>query len=565
VHYSLYGNIVFSNYFEDDLEQYYYRSNIPVDQSKYLHYILYWYRFFWIKSFGREKNFNKEIHFIRWKKNPMNFTDYLFENRKFSKNPFLLGSDSVITYNDLYSRVNTLAHSIYRFTGSGNKILLFSENSYFFVVAYLAIIKSGNIAVLIETRIGDNELDYISKSCNFAAIFIQEKFLPRIDQKQHMVFLETTIASFPEEKCEFKNEQDAEDTAVIIFTSGSTGTKKGVMLTHRNLIANTESILKCILIKQSDRMCVVLPFFYCYGASLLHTHLRSGASLVFSNMVFLGSVINDINRFECTGFAGVPSTFQILINKTSFLHEKLPSLRYFTQAGGQLPNKYIQKIVEAFPSKDFYVMYGATEATARLSYLNPCLVTKKIGSIGKGIPGVKLEVVGLDGNLTSPHEIGEITAIGENIMKGYYNDTEETALVIKNGRYYTGDLAMIDEEGYIFIVGRSKNIIKSGGFRISPFEIEDLILSVPEVLGCVVIGIPDDLMGEAVVAVIQVLPNSDKEKIENEISILCTTSLPSYKVPRYIEHIEEYPLNSSLKIDRNALRSNILERMKNLK
>jgi acyl-CoA synthetase (AMP-forming)/AMP-acid ligase II len=157
-----------------------------------------------------------------------------------------------------------------------------------------------------------------------------------------------------------------------------------------------------------------------------------------------------------------------------------------------------------------------------------------------------------------PGETGEITAIGENIMRGYFDDPEETAAAVHHGRYFTGDLATVDEEGYIFIVGRSKNIIKSGGFRISPKEIEDLILTLPEVTGCVVIGLPDEIMGEAVSAVFQT-PCPDKERVKKDIVTLCTGRLPSYKAPKYIDCIEEYPLNSSNKVDRTALRLMILD------
>ncbi len=488
-----------------------------------------------------------------------NFVDYLFENSSLSSRPVLLGSDGVITYNSLYNTVNEIASALFRDYGSGNMILLISENNCFFVASYLAIIKSGNTAVLAETRIGKNDLAEIIRSCPLVAYFIQEKFLDLFEGSPIDIYTEKSLGSLSRGIFEFTTHVQPEDVAVIIFTSGSTGTKKGVMLTHKNLIANTESILGYLHLTESDRVCVVLPFFYCYGASLLHTHIRAGGSLVLNNKIFLGSVINDINHYECTGFSGVPSTYQILINRTPFLTEEFPSLRYLTQAGGQLPNKYIRMIVDAFPQKEFFVMYGATEATARLSYLPPHLVKEKMGSIGKGIPGVKLEVLGPNGDPVKPGEVGEITAMGDNIMKGYYNDPEATAAAIRDGRYYTGDLATVDEDGYIYVVGRSKNIIKSGGYRISPNEIEDLILSLEDVSGCVVVGVPDDVMGEAVIAVVQPT-GGGREDLTAKIISLCNTTLPSYKVPRGIEFIDEFPLNSSNKVDRNRLKAMIMDR-----
>lgn len=489
----------------------------------------------------------------------INFVDYLFENSRPSNRPFLLASDMVVTHAQLYDTVHEIACALFERYGSGNQILLISENNYFFIVSYLAIIKSGNTAVLIETRISEKDLAQVVHSCPLVACFVQEKLLDLFKGVPVDTYTENSLESLSKGMFEFSIPVHPDDVAVIIFTSGSTGGKKGVMLTHKNLIVNTESILGYLHLTESDRVCVVLPFFYCYGASLLHTHIRAGGSVVLNNKIFLGSVINDINKYKCTGFAGVPSTFQILINKTHFLTEELPSLRYFTQAGGQLPNKYIKMIVDAFPQKEFFVMYGATEATARLSYLPSRLVEEKMGSIGKGIPGVTLEVLDPNGLPIKPGEIGEITAMGDNIMKGYYNDPEGTAVAVRGGRYYTGDLATIDEDGYIYVVGRSKNIIKSGGYRISPNEIEDLILSLEEVSGCVVVGVPDDVMGEAVIAVVQ-SGGAERENVSAKIMSLCSTTLPSYKVPMGIEFVDEYPLNSSNKVDRSRLKAMVMDR-----
>jgi len=492
----------------------------------------------------------------------MNFVDYLFENTLNPEKECIIFRESVITYRDLMSRVDNLAAHLARSTGSEKECLILSENNSFFIIAYLAIIKSGNTALLVETRISDDQLTTIFRECQIRASFVQKKYRSKIASNDN-VFTEDLLSdNLPAPQFRSSPVND-NDVAVVIFTSGSTGAKKGVMLTHRNLCANTGSIVQYLDLNSDDRICVTLPFFYCYGASLLHTHLRIGGSIVISNNIFLGGVIRDINTSRCTGFAGVPSTYQILVRKTPFLKEKLPTLKYMQQAGGQLPNKYIRMIAEAFPEKKFFVMYGATEATARLSYLPPDKVLTHLGSIGKGIPGVELKVLNKNGNPVRPGEIGEITARGENIMMGYYGDSQGTAEVIKNGRLYTGDLATVDKDGYIFITGRAKHIIKSGGYRISPNEIEEFICSIDGVSGCVVIGLPDEIMGEAIVAVVQpdIFPESTLRKT---ILTLCTQQLPSYKVPNEVYFVREFPLNASDKVDKPALAVHILaDRMKN--
>jgi long-chain acyl-CoA synthetase len=491
----------------------------------------------------------------------MNFVRYLLERNRTQNTVFVLGDHGTLSYPELILKVEELATILQERYSSGKNILLMADNTPFFIISYLSIMYSGNTAVLVETRIRKADLIGIIETSSLSAALVQSKYLHYFEDSPLDIISESVLKESSDTGTFLSPpEMEDDDTAVIIFTSGSTGTKKGVMLTHKNLIANTGSIIEYLGLDERDRMCVALPLFYCYGASLLHTHLRAGGSIVLNQKPFLGSIITDINTYQCTGFAGVPSTFQILINKTPFLRQKLPSLRYFTQAGGQLPNKYITILAEHFPEKKLYVMYGATEATARLSYLPPELLCTKMGSIGKGIPGVTLRVVNKDMQPVKPAETGEIVAKGDNIMKGYYNDHEGTGAVLKNGWLYTGDLATVDEDGFIFIVGRSKNIIKSGGYRISPNEIENEILFLEKFRGCVVFGIPDETMGEAVVAVIQVNGTFDENDLRREVLSHCYERLPSYKVPKKIFFIDEFPLNSSNKTDMAALKEIVLSR-----
>jgi len=180
--------------------------------------------------------------------------------------------------------------------------------------------------------------------------------------------------------------------------------------------------------------------------SLLHTHLLVGGSVVLNNsFIFIGGIFRDLKQFNCTGFAGVPSHYQILIRKSkSFITSVFPDLRYVTQAGGKLPSVFIKEFADAFPRIDFFVMYGQTEATARLSYLPPSMLKEKPGSIGKGIPGVTLSVVNEQGLDVKPGETGEVIAKGDNVMKGYYKDELLTSQTIRDGYLFTGDLATVD-------------------------------------------------------------------------------------------------------------------------
>lgn len=503
----------------------------------------------------------------------MNIVDFLFENNRNLDKDFVVGTSEKISFEELYRKTITIASGLHAKYGDGNKFLLISDNSLFFIISYLAIIKSNNVVMLAETRMAEKDLSFIINDNSLKGCFVQELFRKRAEKliedskydqdlisEKDLIKLEKDLENKKSGIVQKNDLFDSDNLAVIIFTSGITGEKKGVMLSHKNIIANTQSIVEYLKLTEGDRMEVVLPFFYCYGVSLLHTHLRIGASIVLNKGFFL-KCLDEIDKYKCTGLAGVPATFQILVNKTDFLKRKFPSIRYFTQAGGKLANSYISCIADSFKDKLFFVMYGATEATARLSYLEPVLVTKKLGSIGKAIPGVTLEVLDNKGGKIKPGQIGEITARGDNIMSGYYKDRTETNKVLRNGRYYTGDIATIDEDDFIYILGRSKSIIKSAGHRISPQEIEELIISIDGVSGAVVVGMPDKLTGEAVAALVESKENS--EKFKQKIITYCNKKLPSYKVPKKIEITKNLLLNSSNKIDRAKVKEMILRKHEN--
>lgn len=487
----------------------------------------------------------------------MTFTDYVFEfSSKLSKIA-IIGKTS-ITYRNLYLKILDIAHAIRGISLKvENKVLIISENSSFFVESYFGIIKSGCTCVPINPTMSNEDIEYIINICDAKAIFIQKCLLKKLNiciNENIKIYTEETLNNrlIVEENIDSRNREIEinyiNDVAVILFTSGSTARPKGVMLTHYNLTYNTNSIIDYLNLTCLDRIEVVLPFYYCYGTSLLHTHLRVCGSLVINNkFMFPNSVLDDINKYKCTGLAGVPSHYQILLRKSSIINTDLPTLRYVTQAGGKLPNSIIMELKRVLGKTEIYIMYGQTEATSRLSYLAPDMIQKKLGSIGKGIPGTKLKVVDTNGKQVAIDMIGEIIASGGNIMKGYFNDRDETDKVIKNGYLYTGDLATVDSDGYIYIVSREKQIIKSGGNRISPKEIEETLMQIASVMEVAIIGISDDILGEAIKAFI-VLNNIDTIIDEKYVINYCRDKLPSYKVPKYVVFLEALPKNSSGKV-----------------
>jgi len=220
--------------------------------------------------------------------------------------------------------------------------------------------------------------------------------------------------------------------------------------------------------------------------------------VVDSRFLYPETVLQRMIDTQCTGFAGVPSHFQILLNVSGLRKKALPHLRYVQQAGGHLAPVFVRELREALPGTQVFIMYGQTEATARLSYLPPEFLDTKLGSIGTGIPGVALQVLSESGAPVRPGEVGEIVAQGENVARGYWADPAESETTFRRGALHTGDLATVDEDGFIYVVDRAKDFLKCGGERVSCRQLEDQILASNELLEAAVIGIPDDVLGESV-------------------------------------------------------------------
>jgi acyl-CoA synthetase (AMP-forming)/AMP-acid ligase II len=364
---------------------------------------------------------------------------------------------------------------------------------------------------------------------------------------------------------------DADRLAAILYTSGSTGMPRGVTLTHGNLGANTQQILDYLRLTADDSVTVVLPFHYSFGNSLLLTHVKVGGRLVVDNrFAFPQTILETMERERTTGFSGVPSTYAILCAKTDFLTRPHADLRYLTQAGGAMPPALTRRLREALPPRiALFVMYGQTEASARLSYLPPERLLEKLGSIGIAIPGVTLTLRHDDGAECGVGEVGEIVASGPNIMRGYWNDPEETAKVLKADGLHTGDLARKDEDGFIFIVDRIRNMIKSGAHRISAKEIEETIAELPGVAEACVIGVPDDLLGEAIEAFVVPAPGARVDgrgvaagassggraatgtapRLDAQAILRhCNANLAKFKIPRAIHFRDSLPKNSFGKV-----------------
>ncbi len=345
------------------------------------------------------------------------------------------------------------------------------------------------------------------------------------------------------------------EIASIIYTSGTTGEPKGVTLSHGNLSANTDSILAYLNLDASDSILNVLPFYYSYGNSVLHTHISIGARIVLENsMLYPHKIIERIAEENVTGFSGVPSTFSLLLGRVKLENYDLSSIKYITQAGGPMPPAITDKLVTTLPDAKIFIMYGQTEASARLTYLPHDKLEEKRGSIGIPVAGVDIVILDKQGKAVDIGETGEICAKGPNIMLGYWKNREKTDAVLIDSWLHTGDLAHFDEDGYIYIDGRSSDMIKTGGNRISPKEVEEVIQEISGVQEVAVIGIEDKLLGESIKAYVVPIPGSELNP--KSLQLYCRKNLAQYKIPKSIEFVDALPKTSSGKVQRYMLRDN---------
>ncbi len=468
----------------------------------------------------------------------------------------------------------------------GDRAGILSENSPEYIISYLGIQKAGGISVDINHQYSAHEVKKILNNCLASILLVENKYFKvAVETLNGAPFVKTVIIIDSQNKGLLpiltmrekisahidlfilediiKNddvsgrfpELSGKDIASIVYTSGTTGEPKGIMLSHDNFISNAKSIIQYLHLTGNDKVMVVLPFCYSYGKSLLTTHIMAGGTLVLeSSFMYPNVVLDKMAEEEVTGFAGVSSTFAILLNRSNIRKYLFPKLRYVTQAGGPMSPGHARELSSVLPDADIFIMYGQTEATARLTFLNPGDLLRKPGSIGKPIPGVHLELVKENGISAKVGEEGEIVVKGKNIMAGYWKSPEETRKVLKDNKLYTGDIAKMDDEGYLYMIGRSNDMIKSGAHRISPKEIEEVILEMQEVHEVCVVSIEDVILGEAIRAVVVLKPGYvvDAKKIKRH----CQTKLASFKIPKEVVFVDDLPKTNSGKVRGYLLRDN---------
>ena len=478
------------------------------------------------------------------------------------------------TYGQLNTQTDNFAkHLQTTGVGKGDRVALLLENSIDYVVAYYGILKAGAVAAPLNPGLKPGGLQYLVNELEPSAIvssFKSERLLkavqlnlptlkqliirnPRQKWEKNNFNISTVEESIAKQESSTKVAVEPDDLANIIYTSGSTGEPKGVMLSHKNIVSNTNSICQYLNIEYKDIQMVVLPFFYVMGKSLLNTHIASGATVILNNrFMYPADVVHQMIKEQVTSFSGVPSTYAYLLNRSPLAdsRDRLHCLRYCSQAGGHMAKSLKLALRNALPKDTgIVIMYGATEASARLTYLAPEIFESKLESIGKPIPDVTVRIMDAQNNEVDSGNEGMLVAFGPNIMQGYWKDPVGTDTVMRGRGYCTGDLGYRDDDGFLYVTGRKDGLLKVGGHRINPTEIEDFLMATNQLIETAVVGIPDQLMGNKLISIVVPKMENQDHKALMEI---CANGLPSHKRPADIITVRALPKNANGKIDRKA-------------
>jgi long-chain acyl-CoA synthetase len=498
---------------------------------------------------------------------------------RFAGKTALIFSDQSISFGALYLQSRQVAARLQRLgIGPGARVAILHENALAPVVFFWGILASGAQVVDVPCLAGVETIDEILAECKPAAIVLSvhqhERFM-RADAKSlpDIVLMEPPLPinsyarsyhSLPEiiaTECSDAALPGVHDSSValIVYTSGTTGRPKGVMLSHRNLLTNIAAANTRVGLTSDDSILVVVPLHFIHGRMQLLTHALVGGTMAFSEgFHFPQRVIQELAKYQVTGLSGTPYHFYTLLERTGIVASRLPHLRYVLVTGGAMSPDGLISLSKALPGVEIHVAYGQTEASPRITYLGPLEVLSNPESSGRPLPGVLVQILAEDGSELPLGTVGEVVASGANIMCGYVSGDElDSQRIDSFGRLHTGDIGHLDHHGHLYLAGRKSDLIKSAGERVFPREVEIVLDMHPAVRESAVLGIPDRILGEKIVACVVLKPG---EAIDaHALRTHCLKLLPLVRTPREIRFTQSLPKTESGKIDRRGVTAHFKE------
>ncbi|MDI7740930.1 long-chain-fatty-acid--CoA ligase [Lysinibacillus fusiformis] len=499
----------------------------------------------------------------------MNSSNLLARNaRKYSNHEAVICHGRRISYKELDDQATRLSNALLAHgIKQEDKVILFMPNVLEFIVSYFAVQRIGGIVVPVNAKFTLSEVEYVADHSEAKAILVHEAIFPAVENltsiplkiktgKQAEGWLSYTQLLIESESRPIDCQLTEDDLSTILYTSGTTGKPKGVLFSYRNILAVSQMIAIEMEVKPESRILLMMPLTH---SAPLHLFLMSGilvgATLVLTPTFTADLLIDSVENEKTTHFFGAPVAYLVTATQERLQTADLSSMKWWVYGGAPLSEKEIRLIQQAFKTDNLMCVYGLTEAGPSGALLFNDEHMEKAGSVGKRAPfGTELRIINEDGEDSAPGEIGEVVLYGEGNMVGYYRDEEATKSAFINGWVRTGDLARFDEDGFIWIVDRKKDVIISGGVNIYPKEIEDRLLQFEGIFEAAVIGVPHEEWGETVKAVFAAKTPIDEQELKNYL----TDYLAKYKVPRLYEQVEALPRNASGKILKQQLKQQVV-------
>lgn len=466
--------------------------------------------------------------------------DLLYRQKENNK-VALIYKNRKLTFREWYLKSLELSKVLRKCVEKSNQnIGLFLPNSIEYAISYFGILFSKNVIVPFDIHSKSKEFTSTLEYCDVQVIITKSEYESVIHKnfadypKQIIILfvdtLDVLVINQNNKKLYKKAQKFSNDLALLLHTSGTTSNPKRVMLTNLNIITNIESNISSLNINSNEIVLIALPMYfgYCNTAQFL-TYLYLGGTIVIYDGLFIAShFFKLIEKESITSFTAVPTMLNIILKYRFFEKYNLNSLKYISFGGGKIQTEILKQLLDKFPKIGFIQTYGQTEASPRITTLLPQDQTTKFGSVGKCIPGVRLKIVDEQNQDVAYNVIGNILVQGDNVTEGYYKNPEASSEIIENGWLNTGDIGYMDSEGYLFLKGRKKNIIISGGINIYPEEIEEILLNIENVENVVVKSKKDINLGEVPIALIKVY---DKNKVI-DFYAYCESRISKYKIPK---------------------------------
>lgn len=472
-------------------------------------------------------------------------------------------TDRTLTYQQLQNSANKLSSILindYKMK-KGDRIAILAENSIEHVVLFFVCQKTGMVLVPLNYRLVTRELDFLLNNSSPSLIIFEEQFQEKINNidyfrnLQHKITtkeLSSLLEKWKNEKYSFEEEKNIneDDPIFILYTAGTTGVPKGALYTHKMLFWNSINTTMRLDITSDDRSVSCTPMFHTGGWNVIPTSfLHRGAYICVTKKFDADIVLKLLEKEKATMFMAVPTMIEMMAKSAEFEKVDLSSMKYFIIGGEPLPLPLIEKWhKKGIPIRQGY---GLTEAGPSITSLHQDDAIRKIGSIGKPNFYIDIRIIDDNGNDVPKGEVGEFLLKGPSVTIGYWENIKATEESIKDGWFYTGDLVKQDEENFIYVIDRKKNMFISGGENIYPAEIEKFLYTHPDILEVAVIGIPDEKWGEIGKAFI--VKKKDSTITEQDIIEFCKGNIANYKIPKQVQFIQELPKSTADKIDRKML------------